>query len=129
VRKAQVNRDGYLYVILQQPRRVPVHALVAEAFLGGRPSKFDVNHLNGVKTDNRAANLEYCSRGDNHRHAYQIGLIDRRGVRNGRSRLTQDQVDQIRALRSSGLLPREIGERFGISGQHVGQILLGRKWR
>lgn len=45
-----------------------LHALVAESFLGHRPSGHVVNHINGDKKDNRAANLEFLSRKDNGSH-------------------------------------------------------------
>ncbi len=52
----------------QHGKNVRVHALVAEAFIGERPPKMTVNHMDGNKKNNHAANLEYCTIGDNIRH-------------------------------------------------------------
>lgn len=72
-----VTREGYALAHLQVDgvRATPtVHELVLAAFVGDRPAGFDVNHINGVKTDNRLANLEYVTRSDNRRHAVRTGL-------------------------------------------------------
>ncbi|MBJ2228543.1 HNH endonuclease [Pseudomonas simiae] len=67
------DKDGYLSVHLAR-KYVLVHRLVALTFIG--PSHLpQVNHLNGVKSDNRLANLEWCSISDNVRHAIDTGLI------------------------------------------------------
>lgn len=47
-----------------------VHRLVASAFCKGRSQeRWCVNHKNGIKTDNRKENLEWCSVDENNRHA------------------------------------------------------------
>jgi hypothetical protein len=69
---------GYLKVGLTlndgRQKTIRVHILVATAFLGARPEGLDINHRNGVKTDNRAINLEYISRSENNVHAHALGL-------------------------------------------------------
>lgn len=62
-----LNGYGYLVVaIMQKGKRVTckVHKLVALTFLGD-PTGLDVNHVNGVRTDNRLSNLEYVTRSYN----------------------------------------------------------------
>ncbi|CNL44451.1 NUMOD4 motif [Yersinia enterocolitica] len=77
VLKGGINSRGYNYVILSknniQVNRV-VHRLVAKAFLDNPKDKVDVNHLNGIKTDNRIENLEWATRSENIKHAYATGL-------------------------------------------------------
>jgi len=92
-----------------------VHRLIARAFFGEAAGR-DVNHINGDKHDNRLENLEYLSRGENHRHAYRTGLRDAVG-----RKLTDDEVRHIAALRGRAT-QSEIARLFGVSRSIIGRI-------
>lgn len=74
-----VNKiNGYAYVSLtysRKAKRLLVHRLVAQAFIPNPENKKEVNHINGIKTDNRVENLEWVSREENIQHAYKNNLI------------------------------------------------------
>jgi hypothetical protein len=75
----QPNNRGYYLVHLHQDNQrtaLTVHSIVARAFLLGPPSE-TVNHRNGVKTDNRATNLEWATYSENHLHAVEYRLNKR----------------------------------------------------
>lgn len=68
---------GYLCVGLNikgQQKKYKIHKLVAEAFIPNPDNKLQINHKNGLKTDNRVENLEWSTAKENLRHALDTGL-------------------------------------------------------
>lgn len=63
----QPTTNGYLKVALVGIGRsnASIHVLVAEAFIGPRPDGMQCDHINRIKTDNRADNLRYATIADN----------------------------------------------------------------
>lgn len=132
--------DGYSMVKLCGATRL-VHRLVARTYLPNPFSLPYVNHLNGIKFDNRVENLEWCTAGENARHAHRTGLVNlntdtfRRSVRRNAfaahavtRKLTYEQADQVRRAFSSGESKTAIGKYYGISRATVWSIVNGRTY-
>ena len=72
-------RYGYLEVKLSYKglkKHRKIHSLVATAFVEGWREGLQVNHKNGIKSDNRAENLEWVTASENNQHARDVLLLD-----------------------------------------------------
>lgn len=80
IHKPAKTKLGYFMAKLSKNdvcKHVFIHRIVAEAFIGPSNGLF-INHKNGIKTDNRVENLEWCTKKENSIHAIQTGLRARK---------------------------------------------------
>lgn len=118
--------DGNAY------RRALVHRLVALAFCHRSDGRHEVNHINGDKHDNRAENLEWCTRQENVRDAWERAPWNppaMAGESNPNAKLTEKEVREIRRLRKQGITLKEVAAKFGVTFGLVSAIARGRAWK
>ena len=98
IRKVEVDLNGYVRCGLHKSGETKhpfLHVLVAQAFIPNPEGKTQVNHINGIKTDNRVENLEWVTPSENINHAFEKGL-SKRGCEHGRAKFTAEQIREIR---------------------------------
>lgn len=135
-----ISNVGYPRVSLRtvgavRAKHHTVHRLVARAFIGPCPDGHNVNHKNGVKTDNRVENLEYTTHQENVDHSIRTGLKPtgpyantRRGSNSPASKLSDDDAREVFAMLARGETTISVGQRFGINPATVSRMKTGRNW-
>lgn len=91
--KPSISHKGYFKITLSKnnkSRNATIHRTVAQAFIPNPENKPCTNHKNGIKTDNRVENLEWCTISENTQHAYDTGL-----------KVTSEKLKEINRIRVS----------------------------
>ncbi len=103
-----------------------IHRLVIAAFIGDCPEGKEVNHIDGVKTNNRIDNLEYVTDSEQRQHAYDMGL-QKKGGDKWNAILNAEKVVEIRNLIGK-MKGREIAKIYGVTPGTISDIKKGRRW-
>jgi len=132
IMKPAKNGYGYYFVYLNKnstKKMCLVARLVAMAFVDGERDGLQVNHKNGIVTDNRPENLEWITPKENTWHAIMV-LGKRRDKENHwKHKITIAQVEEMRELYKTGKYSQvELAKRYGIHRGQLSKICNHKAW-
>lgn len=112
VKSQFIDKKGYSIVTLfkdNKSKNLKIHRLVATAFIPNKNSLPQINHINGIKTDNRVENLEWCTSNENIKHRYYV-------LKNGVMR-------KVRCIETGEVFEseRQAREKCGYNSQRIGE--------
>ena len=130
-RHHSLRKDGKQY-------QRTLHSLVAKTFIPNPEGKAEVNHIDGDKMNNRVDNLEWVTRSENAKHAYDNGLIKisdehlhtmRKNFAENNARFTETDAHNIRAIYKYMDKPnmRRIAEAYGTTKTCIQRIVRGKQ--
>lgn len=105
-----------------------VHRLVAEAFVkNDRPGvATQINHKDGVKTNNRADNLEWVTPSENIRHAHDLGLHPKYRAGKPENRIVCTNLKEIKVFHGLSHVARYFGVGIGLIRGRIKQLPASR---
>lgn len=129
------NNRGYSCVNLYLngiSKKLVIHKLVLEAFVGPCPRGMECRHLNGNPQDNQLINLKWGTKSENVLDSMKHGTRyqpDSRGIKNGRSKLTENEVKEIGQLYSTQKwTQKQLAQKFHISRSTISKIIIRLNW-
>jgi hypothetical protein len=145
VLKSTKDNKGYLRVGLTINGKLctkKVHRLIAQTFISNTLNKPFVNHINGIKSDNRVENLEWVTAKENTKHAIENGLFyfntseqsininTKKGSLNGMSILNEQEVIEIRKKFKPRKYTRKmLSLEYNVTENCIKDIIIRKSWK
>ena len=105
-------------------KRVSIHRLVYETFVGKIPKGMQINHKDGNKNNNHISNLEVVTPKENTAHAWRLGLTKKRfGENLNFTKVSWEEVQEIRNLFAQGKTQTELAKKYNCHQSNIHYIV------
>lgn len=116
------HNDGYRFVTIKE-KQIPIHRLVAQAFIENEEDKPFVNHIDGNKMNNAVDNLEWVTQQENIQHSYKNNLQPNK-VKTYKGKFTKEQRQQIKdEYNTADISKRQLATKYGVSHTCISDIM------
>jgi hypothetical protein len=118
-----MTKSGYYSIHVTAHEKYFLHVLIAAAFLGPA-NGLEVDHKDRNKRNNRLTNLWYRTHAQN----CQNRISNNKGVLNNTTRLTENDVKEIRRQCLFGITYAELGRKYKMHPDSVRSAAVGKTW-
>lgn len=111
-------------------KRHHAHRLVAQTFIPNPENKPEVNHIDGIKSNNRVQNLEWVTTKENRVHA-SLNNLTCKGEKSFQSKLTNNKVLAIKRLyrMNPKFNKLALSVKLGVRDTTIHKIIKGQRWK
>ena len=126
------DKDGYRLVSISghgKEHTMRLHRLVGFTFLPWIDIYSQIDHKNGIKWDNRVENIQWVTASENVRRKFKLNLDSTKGSCNGKAKLTEPKVINIKRVLSNGGRRSLLADFYGVTTTTIDAIANGVTWK